>query len=149
MEVRARALVHRPVEEVYEFVAEAVHAATWPPGTVSMELMGGDPGVVGAMYRRLTSAGSRQRVYRHALVEALPDQILTFQSESEDFREAATYRYEFGAAGEASTWVTLRAESGVRGPQRLLLPILRWAAGRGARGHLQRLRRALEAGEAA
>lgn len=145
MEVSARERIARHVDDVYEFVAEAAQQATWAPGTVSMELMGGDPGVVGAMYRRAVSEGSGQRVYRHALVEALPDQLLTFHSESEDFSDAATYRYEFSAADEGATWVVLRAESEVRGTQRLLLPVLRWAAARGARRHLQRLRLALEA----
>ena len=145
METSSRILIARPLEDVYDAVAEARSPATWPPGTVSMELAGGEPGIVGAMYLRVVGHGPGAGRYRHALVEAEPDERLTFRSESESFDDAATYAYEFAAADSERTWLVLRAETSTSGWRSLFAVVSGAIARRGVRRHLDRLRESLEA----
>ena len=107
--------------------------------------MGGEPGVVGRMYRRVVREGSREVVYRHALVEALPDQILTFHSESQDFTSEATYHYKFSAEGEEHTWLVVQAITPSTGLAGLLARLVPFLARRRIRGHIGSLRDGAEA----
>ena len=102
METSARTLIAAPIEDVYEYVSSLERGA-WPPGTLELELLGGEPGVVGTMYRRVLRDGT----YRLALVEALPEQLLTFRSESADFGHESTYHYEFQADDDDLTWLVV------------------------------------------
>lgn len=143
METSARTLIAASIEDVYEYVS-SLGPGAWPPDTVAMELVGGEPGVVGTMYRRVVYDGTRDVIYRHALVEALPEQILTFHSESEDFRHEATYHYEFQAGDDDQTWLVVLAVTPLRGLSRFWARIVPFPAQRRTRSHLEWLRRAIE-----
>ena len=148
MQSSACTLIAASIEDVYEYVSN-LEAGSWPPGTVELDLVGGEPGVVATMYRRVVRNGAHQVIYRHALVEALPEQILTFHSESEDFSSEATYRYDFTAAEDDQTWVVVQAiapSTGLAGFAARLFPFL---AQRKTRSHLEGLRRGVEASVAA
>ncbi len=143
MQTSARILIAASIEDVYEYVS-SLEPGAWPPGTVEMELVGGEPGVVGTMYRRLVHDGTRDVIYRHALVEAQPEQIVTFHSTSEDFRHEETYRYEFTAGDDDQTWLVVQAVTPSSGPGRLWARIVPFLAQRRTRTHLEGLRRSVE-----
>ncbi|HJN93620.1 MAG TPA: hypothetical protein QGF05_12975 [Dehalococcoidia bacterium] len=144
IEVSARLLIDQPIEDLYDFVSNPERRVMWPPGTIAVDLVGGEPGVVGAMWRRIVRQGSEEVPYRLALVEALPDQVLTYRSESEGFTNPSIRRYEFSAEAENQTWLTLRVQDEAHGTRRLLSPMHRWFAGRAARRHLDQIRFAQE-----
>ena len=143
METSARTLIAASIEDVYEYVS-SLEPGAWPPGTAEMDLVGGEPGVVGTMYRRVVRDGTREVIYRHALVEALPEQILTFHSESEDFTSEATYRYEFRAGDDDETWLVVQAITPSSGLGSFWARIVPFLAQRRTRSHLEELRRAIE-----
>lgn len=144
IEVTARLLVDQPIEDLYDFVSNPERRVMWLPGTTAIDLVGGEPGVVGAMWRRVVRQGTQDVPHRLSLVEALPDQLLTYRSESERFTNPILRRYEFTAEGEEQTWLTLRAQTEVQGARLLFLPLHRWFAERSAGRHLDQLRSAQE-----
>ena len=144
IEVTARLLIDQPIEDLYDFVSNPARRVMWLPGTIAVDLVGGEPGVVGAMWRRGVRQGTQDVPYRLSLVEALPDQLLTYRSESERFANPVLRRYEFAAEGEDQTWLVLRAQTDIQSAHLFVLPLHRWLAERAVSRHLDQLRSAQE-----
>ena len=92
MQTSARTLIAASIEDVYEYVS-GLERGAWPPGTVEMELVGGEPGVVGTMYRRVVHDGSHATYAAETSLEADPGGTPVVHPLIEQFFE----RFEDGA----------------------------------------------------
>lgn len=116
--VEKHALVDRPAEEVFDFLADVRNEERWNPNALRIEASEG-PVTVGDTFEGVYRRGGRMRF---ELVEAIRPNRLVFRGGGRQMRLVATLELE--SAGSA-TRVRMRGEMEPRGPLKLLAPLLR------------------------
>lgn len=134
-------LIHRPVDEVFAFLADAENDPKWRSGVLDIRRTGGSG--VGTTYEQHV-AGPRGRPIRADIVitEFQPSSTIAFQTTAGPVRPVG--RYELRKE-DGDTAVLFRLEAEVRGLKAVLAPMIRRTMRREV-AHLADLKRVLEVG---
>ncbi len=93
-------VVKKPVEEVYEFVADGMNNPRWRPGVLDIQLHSGTPGTVGAVYKQgMKGPGGRRIDGDYRITAAEPNKELSFVVVTGPARPEGHYYFESGAEG--------------------------------------------------
>jgi uncharacterized protein YndB with AHSA1/START domain len=109
--------IRRPVEAVFDFVADGEKCPRWRPGVLDIERVSGDG--VGTVYRQGVRGPMGRRVAADYRVTALePNHVLAFETIAGPVRPRG--RYEF-AAEDGSTRLTFTLEAEMSGLTKLVM----------------------------
>jgi len=139
MRLRKTVVVDRPLQAVFDYLADFTTTTEWDPGTVSTVREQGDGGV-GTTYRNTSEFLGRTTELRYVVQELVPAQRIRLRGENQTV--AATDTMTFRQVG-GGTEVTYAAEFAFKGPARFLTPLLRPALERLGRQAETGLRQAL------
>jgi uncharacterized membrane protein len=136
--------INRPVDEVFEFVADGETAPQWRSAVLDVEHVGGEG--VGAKYRQGVKGPFGKRVPADYEITAYEQgRLLAFRATDGPVRPEG--RYEFSGDG-LTTRVKFSLAADLNGPTRLMGPMVGKAM-RGEVQNLERLREVLEGGASA
>lgn len=139
MKLRKTVVVDRPLQAVFDYLADFTTTTEWDPGTVSTVREQGDGGV-GTAYRNTSEFLGRTTELRYVVQELVPAQRIRLRGENKTV--AATDTMTFRQVDDG-TEVTYAAEFALKGPARFLTPLLRPALERLGRQAETGLRQAL------
>lgn len=139
MRLRKTVVVDRPLQAVFDYLADFTTTTEWDPGTVSTVREQGDAGV-GTACRNTSEFLGRTTELRYVVQELVPAQRIRLRAENQTV--AATDTMTFRQVG-GGTEVTYAAEFAFKGPARFLTPLLRPALERLGRQAETALRQAL------
>jgi carbon monoxide dehydrogenase subunit G len=136
-------VVERPPAEVFAFLGDAENDRAWRPGVIDIERVSGDGPGAGARYRQGVKGPAGRRIDADVETTAYePDRLIGFRATAGPVRPEG--RYELDAAdGGTRVRFTLAAE--LRGLKVAMAPAVRKTMA-GEVGHLENLKRVLEAG---
>ena len=132
-------VVDRPLQAVFDYLADFTTTTEWDPGTVSTVREQGDGGV-GTAYRNTSEFLGRTTELRYVVQELVPARRIRLRGENKTV--AATDTMTFRQVG-GGTEVTYAAEFAFKGPASFLTPLLRPALERLGRQAETGLRQAL------
>ncbi len=133
--------IHRPVEDVFEFVADGRNAPRWNSAVREVRQISKDPVDVGTQYwmERKLPRGIVENTYE--VVEYKPNERLSIKSTSGP--TPFLYRYRFERSG-MGTRLFLSGEGEVEGLANVLGPLLSRAVKRGVEDNVHTLKGILE-----
>lgn len=134
MRLRKTVVVDRPLQAVFDYLADFTTTTEWDPGTVSTVREQGDGGV-GTAYRNTSEFLGRTTELRYVVQELVPGQRIKLRGQNKTIAATDTMSVRQIDGG---TEVTYIAEFAFKGTARLLAPLFRPA--------LERLGRRAEAG---
>ncbi|MDF2461028.1 MAG: hypothetical protein K0S68_431 [Candidatus Saccharibacteria bacterium] len=115
-------IITRPAAEVYAFLADGLNNPKWRPAVISIELVQGKVGEIGAEYRQqLKGPGGRPIAGDYRIISAEPGRRLEFVVTAGPARPKGDYLLEQTAEGPKVTF-TLDFEP--RGLMRLMGPMI-------------------------
>jgi uncharacterized protein YndB with AHSA1/START domain len=136
-------VIERPPEDVFRYIADVGNLPKWQTGTVKSELLSEPPLVQGSRFQEVVRVGPFKLQTRCVITELKLNEVFAFEAMSRPIDYAGSFRL----AGEAgSTRVSLRAVAQMKGPWRLLEPLLAGDLRQESRVELENLRRVLEQG---
>lgn len=135
--------IHRPVDEVFAYLAEGTNNRRWRDGVLEIERVSGDCGV-GTTYRQVLKGPGGRRIDGDYRVTAFaPPNLLAFEVVAGPLRPVG--RYELAAEGAQATTLTFTLDAQPKGIMKLMGPVV----GKQMQtevGHLADLKRDLETG---
>lgn len=139
MRLRKTVVVDRPLQAVFDYLADFTTTTEWDPGTVSTVREQGDGGV-GTTYRNTSEFLGRTTELRYVVQELVPAQRIRLRGENKTVASTDTMTVREVDGG---TEVTYAAEFDFKGTARFLAPLLRPALERLGRQAETGLRQAL------
>lgn len=144
MKAEASVVVHRPIEEVFEFTND--HVAEWSLTVVSDEVINETPDRVGTTFRCVTQGHGRQMVFEGTVTRWEPPSLSAIHLIGEAFDIEAAYFFEPTSDG---TRVTQKSVISPKGFTKVIFFLFSWAMGKAscneAQKELDNLKRLLEA----
>lgn len=133
------AVIERPRAEVFQFVANHENDAQWRPGVLDIKRASGDG--QGAIYRQGVKGPFGRRIAADFEVTAYEENShIAFRTLGGPVQPEGSYRFEDADGG---TRVTFSLSANLRGPQKLMLPMVA-SSMRSQVGALESLKRVLE-----
>lgn len=139
------AIIERPVEEVFTFIADPVNDPRWCPPVLQAEQIDGNGPAVGARYRQVVKPGPKKLTNTVALTAYQPNQSVTWKGSNGMMDFQGCYEVE-SLNGGASTRVFMSSNLELKGIFRLLKPFLQRASESMAEEEFQNLKQLLESG---
>ena len=103
-------VIHRPVEEVFSFVADGETAMKWRPGVLDVKRLSGKG--VGAAYRQgVKGPGGRRIAADYEVTAFEPNRLIAFKAIAGPVRPSGEYRFESSDGGTKVSFA-LNAELG-------------------------------------
>ena len=103
-------VIHRPVEEVFSFVADGETAMKWRPGVLDVKRLSGEG--VGAAYRQgVKGPGGRRIAADYEVTAFEPNRLIAFKAIAGPVRPSGEYRFESSDGGTKVSFA-LNAELG-------------------------------------
>jgi len=127
MRLQRTVVVDKPLNTVFDYLADFTTTTEWDPGTVVTEKLHGDGGVDTAYLNTSTFLG-RQTHLQYVVQELLPGERVRLRAENQSVISVDTMT--FSRTGQGGTEVTYTAEFTFKGPARFLAPFLRPAFAR-------------------
>ena len=137
--------IARPAQEVFAFVADQTNAPQWQTDLHEVRRLTDGPIGVGSEHEFVRTFAGRRLASRNRFVAFEPGRYVKFEIPSGWISGTASYRTE--ASRSDRTVLTSRMEFRVRGPLRLLEPVLSRLLAKDSRRDEQRLKSLLEHGE--
>src|SRR3954447_13054381 len=114
-------VVNRPRSEVFAFVADHENDTKWRPGVVDIKRASGEG--QGAVYTQGVQGPMGKRIDADFEVTAYqPDTLLAFRTLAGPVQPEGSYRFE--DAEDDGTRVTFSLNADLRGPQKLMTPLV-------------------------
>lgn len=114
--------IHKPVTEVFSFIADGLNNTTWRPGLVSIELFSGQAGAEGATYKQiLKGPGGRTIDGDYIITKIRPNVELSFAVIAGPARPVGSYYFEPIATG---TKIRFVLDSQPKGMMKLMGPMI-------------------------
>lgn len=134
-------IIHRPLQEVFDFIADPTNDPLWCPPVLEAEQIAGDGPAQGARYRQIVKPGPFPLTNTMELTEVRPNHFVAWRGSN----GMATFHgwYELEAV-EGGTRVYMSSSLQPTGIARLLEPILRRAGQNVAREEFENLKQLLE-----
>jgi hypothetical protein len=137
--------VHRPMDEVFDFVADARNRPRWDDSVDSEELTSPEPIGLGTTVRTTLRSMGRSYRYNWAVTEFEAPRRMTIESTSGPLPTTLAYRLT-GGAGDTTVEFTVTGRP--TGLMRLLQPLVARTAQTNLNRSFPRLQRLLDAGGA-
>jgi carbon monoxide dehydrogenase subunit G len=135
--------IHKPVGEVFAFLADGENETQWRPGVKEIRREGGAPGV-GTIYRQQVSGPMGKTIDADVEITAFePDRLIAFHAIAGPVRPQGSYALE--AAGEGATRVTFSLDAELSGAMKLMKGRVQKTM-EGEVGTLENLKQVLEGG---
>jgi len=119
---RASVLSLRPVAETFAYLADFSNAASWDPGVLTAERLDSGPVSAGSRFRLVVPFLGRQMALVYQITSYGPGHTVTLAAASRLLQATDTIAV---AGGPDSCTVSYAAEVRLRGPLRVLDPLLR------------------------
>lgn len=142
IDVETSVEIARPPQEVFAFVADQSNAPQWQRGLHEVRRLTEDPIGVGSKHEFLRTFAGRRFASRNRYVAFEPGRYVQFEIPSGWISGTASYWTETSAL--AGTVLTSRMELHLRGPLKLLEPVLSRLLAKDSRRDEQRLKNLLE-----
>ena len=141
MRLQKTVVVDKPLDAVFDYLADFSTTTEWDPGTVVTERLHGDGGV-GTTYLNVSTFLGRQTRLEYVVQQFIPGERVLLRGENRTV--VSIDAMTFSRTGERrGTEVTYCAELTFKGPSRLLAPFLRPAFARLGRAAQTGMREAL------
>jgi uncharacterized protein YndB with AHSA1/START domain len=135
--------VHRPVDDVFAYLADGANNRRWRDGVLEIERVSGDGGV-GTTYRQvLKGPGGRHIPGDYRVTAYEQPRLLAFEVVAGPLRPVG--RYELTADGATATTLTFTLDAQPKGIMKLMSSMINKQMQTEV-GHLADLKRDLEAG---
>ena len=121
MRLHKTVVVDKPLDAVFDYLSDFTTTTEWDPGTVRTVNHHGDGGV-GTTYLNTSTFLGRQTQLAYVVREFVPGQRVQLRAENTTLTAVDTMTFRRVDAG---TEITYTAEFTVKGPSRLLAPLLR------------------------
>ena len=132
--------IARPVQDVFEFVADGTNAPRWRPGVKDVQLVSGQG--LGAVYRQGVAGPGGRRIAADCRVTAFePNRRMAFETIAGPVRPTGAFTFE--DAGD-STRVTLALDAELSGLKKVLMAKAVQRSMDGEMASLDNLKRVLE-----
>ncbi len=128
MRLQKSVAVDKPLDAVFDYLADFSTTTEWDPGTVITERLHGDGGV-GTSYLNTSTFLGRQTRLEYVVQQFIPGERVLLRGENQTVIAVDTMTFRRTGNG-AGTEVTYRAELTFKGPSRLVAPLLRPAFAR-------------------
>lgn len=142
IDVETSVEIARPAQEVFAFVADQTNAPQWQTGLHEVRRLTDGPVGVGSEHEFVRTFAGRRLASRNRFVGFEPGSYVKFEIPSGWISGTASYRAE--ATRSAGTVLTSQMEFRVRGPLRLLEPVLSRLLAKDSLRDQQRLKDLLE-----
>ena len=139
---RVAVLIARPLDEVFEYVADARNRPSWDESVDTEELTSPEPIGVGSTVRTGFRSMGRPYEYTWEVVEHQPPNRMTIESTSGPFPTTLAYELD---GREGGTWVDFSVTGRPTGLLRLLQPLIARNTQSNLDRGFERLRQLLEA----
>jgi uncharacterized protein YndB with AHSA1/START domain len=133
--------INRPIEDVFQFVADGRNAAQWNSAVKNVWQTSDGPVRVGTTYRMVRELPQGRVENTYSVIEYIPNRKLSIQTTSGP--TPFVYRYSFKPVA-SGTELALKAEVDL-GAVNVLAPIAGRAIKRGVEANFSTLKRRLEA----
>ena len=144
MKVAASVIIERPVEAVWEYIADPANNPEWDPGTIEVRQTSPGPiGVGTTLIAVVDMLGRRELGVRIITFE--PKRELQFVFVSGVIAGSKT-RYALQSLDGGRTRLTREADAHLNGWWRLLTPLASWLAARSRADEVSNVKRILEVG---
>ncbi len=121
MRLQKTVVVDKPLDTVFGYLSDFTTTTEWDPGTVLTVNQHGDGGV-GTTYLNTSTFLGRQTQLTYVVRAFVPAQRVQFRGENKTIIAVDTMSFR---SVDGGTEVTYQAEFTVKGPSRLLAPLLR------------------------
>ncbi len=121
MRLQKTVVVDKPLDTVFGYLSDFTTTTEWDPGTVLTVNQHGDGGV-GTTYLNTSTFLGRQTQLTYVVRSFVPAQRVQFRGENKTIIAVDTMSFR---SVDGGTEVTYQAEFTVKGPSRLLAPLLR------------------------
>ena len=121
MRLNKTVVVDKPLDAVFDYLADFTTTTEWDPGTVVTVKRHGDGGV-GTTYLNTSTFLGRQTQLTYVVREYVPGERIRLRGENKTVIAVDTMRFR---SVDAGTEVTYTAEFTLKGRSRLLAPLLR------------------------
>jgi hypothetical protein len=121
MRLQKTVVVDKPLDTVFGYLSDFTTTTEWDPGTVLTVNQHGDGGA-GTTYLNTSTFLGRQTQLTYVVREFVPAQRVQLRGENKTVIAVDTMSFR---SVDGGTEVTYRAEFTVKGPSRLLAPLLR------------------------
>jgi uncharacterized protein YndB with AHSA1/START domain len=121
MKVQKTVVVSKPLDVVFNYLADFTTTTNWDPGTVTTVRQHGD-GRVGTTYLNTSRFLGRETQLTYIVREFIPGQRIQLRGENNGVIAVDTMTFR---NVDAAIEVTYTAEFTFKGPSRLLAPLLR------------------------
>jgi len=142
VEVEASIVIKRPVEEVFEFLANAANSSQWQSGVLESEQTSEGAVGVGTTSRSVSTFLGKRLESVNEITEYEPNMKVASKSTSGTIPIEGSYTFE---SVEGGTKVVLRGQGDVSGVFKLAEPLVARAAQRQFEGNFATLKDILEA----
>jgi len=143
IQIEHSTLIGKKPQDVFAFMADVSNLPKWQAGTVKSELVTGGPLAQGSRFDETVRVGPWKLLTHCVVTELRSNEVFAFEAMSKPIDYAGSFRF----AGESGgTRVSLRAVVQMKGPWRLLQPLLAGDLRKESRVELETLRRILENG---
>lgn len=127
MKLQKTVVVDKPLNTVFDYLADFTTTTEWDPGTVVTERLHGDGGV-GTTYRNVSTFLGRRTHLQYVVQELLPRERVRLRAENRTVISVDTMTFSRNSQG--ATEVMYTADFTFKGPARFLAPFLRPAFAR-------------------
>ncbi|GAA1563462.1 SRPBCC family protein [Kribbella sancticallisti] len=142
VDVMTETLIDRPLQEVAEYVGDPSHAPEWYSNIESVKWLTSPPVAVGSRMDFVAHFLGRRLAYTYEVVELVPLERLVMRTAQGPFPMETSYQWT--AAGEAATRMTLRNRGEPSGFAGVAAPLMSAAMRRANQKDLARLKSLLE-----
>lgn len=127
MKLQKTVVVDKPLNTVFDYLADFTTTTEWDPGTVVTERLHGD-GDVGTTYLNVSTFLGRRTHLQYVVQELLPGRRVRLRAENRTVISVDTMTFSRNSQG--GTEVMYTADFTFKGPARFLAPFLRPAFAR-------------------
>jgi uncharacterized protein YndB with AHSA1/START domain len=142
VDVHTETTIDRPVQRVAEYVADPSNAPQWYANIESVRWLTDPPPALGSRLDFVAHFLGRRLAYTYEIVELVPLERLVMRTEQGPFPMETTYQWS--AAGEGATRMSLRNRGEPSGFAGIAAPLLSAAMRRANTKDLGRLKTILE-----
>lgn len=142
MRARVQATIERPIEQVFDLVADPRNDPRWCPHVRTVRQVRGDGPAPGARYAAVHDPMGRPVDLTYEILTLDPPHRLVLEQDDHLGTFVTTLQLE--RIDEASTRLTQSSDLRFKGAVRLLAPVIRWFVVRGNREQFRRLDGVLE-----